>query len=271
MRVLVTGGTGVLGRALVQRLTEQGAEVRVLTRRESGGRPGFVSGDLETGGGLAAAVSDVDVIAHCASAADYRRPERDVAQARRLLAAVGDARPHLVYISIVGVDRVRFGYYRAKLATERLIEESGLPWTVLRATQFHELALLFLMLLAKGPVAVVPRGFQGQPVDTGEVADRMAELVLGAPAGRVPEFGGPRVEDAEQMTRAYLAVTGSRRPVLRLPLPRWVAADFRAGGHLLAAGGQRGTRTFTEYLQSRVRPDGTIAWPYDLRGRFRRR
>src|SRR5690242_6406738 len=112
-RVLVTGGTGVLGRELVHRLQER-TEVRVLSRRPSQG-PGFVQGDLETGDGLAAAVEDVDVIAHCASAADYRRPQRDVTQLRQLLNATSGARPHLVFVSIVGVDRVRFGFFQAKL------------------------------------------------------------------------------------------------------------------------------------------------------------
>lgn len=265
MRVLVTGGTGVAGRALVARLRDGGsADVRVLSRRARPA-PGVVRGDLETGAGLAEALAGVDVVAHCASAADYRRPERDVVQTRLLIEAAGAARPHVVYLSIVGVDRVRFGYYRAKLACERLLSTSGLPWTVLRTTQFHDLALLFLMLLTRAPVALVPRGFRGQPVDVGEVTDRMAALVLGEPAGRAPDFGGPRVEDAEEMTRAYLAATGRRRPVLRVPLPRWVAADFRAGGHLLSDDGVRGTITFSEYLRSRIGPDGTVDPPYPLR------
>jgi uncharacterized protein YbjT (DUF2867 family) len=269
VQVLVTGGTGMIGRALVERLRDH-AEVRVLSR-QSRSRPGMVQGDLETGEGVAAAVGGVDVIAHCASAADYRRPDRDVAQARRLLEAVGDARPHLLFISIVGVDKIRFGYYRAKLATEVLIEQSGLPYTILRTTQFHDLALMFLMLLTRGPVAVAPRGFRSEPVDTGEVADRMATLALGEPAGRVRDLGGPRVEHAEEMVRTYLAIVGRRRPVLRLPVPGRIAADFRAGGGLLPPGSERGERTFADYLRSRLRADGTITAPYDLRGRFRRR
>jgi uncharacterized protein YbjT (DUF2867 family) len=95
----------------------------------------------------------------------------------------------------------------------------------------------------------------------GEVADRMAELVLGPPAGRVPDLGGPRVVDTEPMVRTYLALTGRRRLVLRVPLPGKLAAGFRAGHHL-APDGQRGTRTFEDYLRSRRRPDGTLTPPY---------
>jgi uncharacterized protein YbjT (DUF2867 family) len=267
MRVLVTGGTGVLGRELVARLRDRPevTEVRVLSRRQID-RPGFVHGDLETGEGLAAALEGVDVVAHCASGADYRRPQRDVAQTRQLVQAAGTGRPHIVYISIVGIDQIPFGYFRAKLAAERVIEQSGLPWTILRTTQFHDLALMFLMLMVKLPVAVVPRGIQGQPVDTGEVADRMAELVLGPPAGRVPDLGGPRVEDPERMVRTFLALTGRRRPVLRVPLPGRVAARFRAGHHMVSDG-VRGTRTFEDYLRSRVGPDRTVTPPYELQRR----
>lgn len=259
MKVLVTGGTGVLGEQLVRRLRGR-AEVVVLSRRPPQA-PGFVRGDLETGEGLAGAFDGVDAVAHCASSGDHRRPQRDVAAARRLLAAARPSSPHLVYISIVGVDRIGHGYFRAKLATERLIETSRLPWTVLRTTQFHDLALLYLQKLARLPVAIVPRGVQGQPVDAGEVADRMAELVLGPPAGRVPDLGGPRVEEAERIVRSYLALTGRRRPVLRVPLPGKLGAGFRAGHHL-APDGPRGTRSFEDYLRSRLRPDGTVIPPY---------
>ena len=264
MRVLVTGGTGVLGQELV-RLLEGKAEVRVLSRR-SNDKPGFVTGDLDTGEGLAAATDGVDVIAHCASAADYRRPQRDVEGTRRLLEATRD-HPHLVYISIVGVDRIPLGYYRAKLASEHVIRSSGLPWTVLRTTQFHELLLTFVMLLTKGPFALVPRGFQSQPVDVGEVAARMTSLVLSDPAGRVPDLGGPCVEDFEETVRTYLRLTRRHRLVLRVPIPGRVAAGYRAGDHL-SPHGQRGIRTFEEYLQSRIRPDGRFEPPYDLKERI---
>jgi uncharacterized protein YbjT (DUF2867 family) len=261
MRVLVTGGTGVLGREMV-RLLDGKAEVRVLSRRQSH-RPGFVKGDLDTGEGLSAAADGVDVIAHCATTADYRRSQRDVDGTRRLLQAVRGGPPHVVFISIVGVDRIPLGYYRAKLATEQLIQDSGMPWTVLRTTQFHDLVLTFLMLLTKGPFTVTPRGFRSQPVDASEVAARMTSLVLGDPAGLVPDFGGPRVESSEETLRTYLRLTRRHRPVLPVPVPGRVAAAFRAGGNLVSDG-ERGTRTFEDYLRSRIHSDGSIEPPYHV-------
>jgi uncharacterized protein YbjT (DUF2867 family) len=253
LRVLVTGGSGVLGRELVSRLRER-AEVRVLSRR-SPREPGFVQGDLETGAGLAAALDGVDAVAHCASAADYRRPTRDVTQTRRLLDAVAGARPHLVYSSIVGVDRLGWGFFRAKLASERLIEDSGLPWTTLRATEFHDL------MLAKPPVAVVARGARFQPVDARDVAQRMAELVLGPATGRARDLGGPRVERMDDLMRAYLTAARRSRPLASLPLPGKLGAAFGVGDHLLTDG-DRGTHTFEDYLRSRAGADGAIQHPY---------
>lgn len=261
--VLVTGGTGVLGSALVKQLGGR-ADLRVLSRRASDDQA-FVQGDLETGQGLEAAVDGVDVIAHCASAADYRRPRRDVEQTRRLLLAAGDRRPHIVYISIVGIDRIPFRYYKAKLECEQLIQHSGLPWTIFRTTQFHDLALLFLQIMTKLPVAIVPRGFRGQPVDVDEVAIRMAELVLGEPAGRVPDMGGPRIEDAADMVRTYLELTKRSRRIVQAPLPGKVAGGFRAGHHMVTGDGIHGRRTFSDYLHERVRPDGSVDAPYKLR------
>jgi uncharacterized protein YbjT (DUF2867 family) len=268
-QILVTGGTGVLGRAIVHRLTGV-ADVRVLSRRDitlAGAQ--VVRADLNTGDGLGTALHDIDVVVHCASYnRDFRHSERDTDQTRRLIdagRAVGAA-PHLVYISIVGTDRIPLGYYRAKHAGERLIAASGLPWTILRATQFHELVLMFLMLGARGPVALVPRGVRVQPVETQEVAGRMAELALGDPAGRVPDMAGPRVERAEDLMRLYLTARRRRVPILPLPLPGKVARGFLAGANL-PTDGLIGTRTFAEFLRASIREDGTIAPPYDLTAR----
>jgi uncharacterized protein YbjT (DUF2867 family) len=250
--VLVTGGSGVLGGLVVRRLLDAGASVRVLSRRTrppetAPEKAEWVVGDLATGVGLHAALEGVGTVVHCAS--DSRKWKNDVAAARRLADATRGSRPapHLVYVSIVGVDRVPFGYYRAKLTVERLLEESGLPLTVLRATQFHDLLLAVAQQLSRLPVVPVPAGAVFQPVETAEVAGRLAELALGKPAGRVPDLGGPRVWDAADAVRAVLRASGRRRPVLPLPLPGKTMKAVRDGG-LLARGGVRGRRGLEEFL-----------------------
>jgi uncharacterized protein YbjT (DUF2867 family) len=198
--ILVTGGTGTLGQHLVPLLRVAACEVRVLSRRSRPAGDGieFVTGDLATGEGIEAAVEGVKIIVHCAGSS-----KGDGEKARHLVRAATQAgMPHLVYISVVGadripvvsgVDRAMFGYFGAKLAAERVVADSGLPWTTLRATQFHDLLLMTARQMAKLPVIPAPAGFQFQPVDAGEVAARLVELTLGTPAGLVADMAGPRV------------------------------------------------------------------------------
>ncbi|MFE5398814.1 SDR family oxidoreductase [Streptomyces sp. NPDC056568] len=241
--ILVTGGTGTLGRLVGERLRTDGHGVRVLSRHAE---PYAV--DLREGGsGLDAALDGVDTVVHCASSprgGDERAAANLIAAARR--AGVG----HLVYISIVGVDRVPLGYYRSKLAVERLVEESGLGWTVLRATQFHDLVARALQGLTRAPVVFLPAHVSDQPVEVAEVADRLAELAGGAPAGRVADLGGPEVRTFASLARAYLSATGRRRAVVEVPLAGKAYRGFRSGGHLAP---QRavGKETFEEYLAVR--------------------
>ncbi|MEU8987887.1 SDR family oxidoreductase [Streptomyces sp. NPDC048558] len=239
--ILVTGGTGTLGRLVSERLRADGHEVRVLSRSA---QPYAV--DLRKGGpGLDVALQGVDTIVHCASSqggGDEKAAAHLIAAARR-----AEVR-HLVYISIVGVDRVPYGYYRSKLAVEKLIEESGLNWTVLRATQFHDLLVRVLGMLSKLPVLLLPARVKDQPIEVAEVADRLAELALGDPAGRVEDMGGPEVRTFDSLARAYLKATGRKRAVVSLPLWGKGYEGFRSGGHL-APGHAVGKGTFEGYLE----------------------
>lgn len=241
--ILVTGGTGTLGRLVTERLRADGHEVRVLSRHTL---PYAV--DLREGGaGLEAAVAGVDTVVHCATTqtgGDEKAAQNLVAAARR--AGVR----HLVYISIVGVDRVPFPYYRTKFAVEKVIEESGLGWTVLRTTQFHDLLVMMFRGLAKLPVVLLPAGVRDQPIEVAEVAARLAELAAGAPAGRVEDMGGPEIRTFESLARSYLKAAGRRRAVVNVPLWGKTYRAFRDGGHL-APGLAVGKGTFEQYLAGR--------------------
>jgi uncharacterized protein YbjT (DUF2867 family) len=122
-----------------------------------------------------------------------------------------------------------FGYFASKLAAEQVIAGSGLGWTTLRATQFHDLALLTVRQLARLPVVPVPAGWRFQPVDAGEVADRLVELGLGAPAGLVADVGGPRIYELAELVRSYLRATHRHRPILPIRTPGRAARAVRAG------------------------------------------
>jgi uncharacterized protein YbjT (DUF2867 family) len=243
MEILVTGGTGTLGRVVVEKLQERGHLPRVLSRREG---PGRVVGDLETGVGIAEAVRGVDAVVHAAS-----RPAHDVAQARVLLDAMRRAEvPHLVFVSIVGVDRVPLRYYRDKVEIEGLVAASGVPWTILRASQFHDLLLTLLQTLGRSPVLPVLAGASFQPVDVPDVAERLADLATAAPVGRAPDLAGPQVRSMADLARAWLTATGRRRAVLPVRLPGALARAVRDGG-LVAPDHDDGRITFEEFLSGR--------------------
>jgi uncharacterized protein YbjT (DUF2867 family) len=256
--ILVTGGTGTLGRLVVAQLREAGCDVRVLSRvsREDGAGIEFVTGDLATGEGIEAAVEGIEIIVHCAGST-----KGDEEKARHLVKAASSAGiRHLVYISVVGadriplgssVDRAMFGYFGSKLAAERVVAESGLPWTTLRATQFHDLILMTVRGMARLPVIPVPAGFRFQPVDAAEVAARLVELAVGTPAGLVPDMAGPRVHEMAELLRDYLRAAGKHRPMIPVRIPGRAARAFRAGANL-APDRAVGRRTWEDFLAGRV-------------------
>ena len=147
--ILLTGGTGTLGRHVLPLLRDAGAKVRVLSRGDHASADGveYVTGDLATGAGIDAAVDGVETIVHCAGSAkgddDKTRTAGTGGGARRRRPAPG---VHLGGRRRPGPGGQRrrpraFGYFAAKRAAERVVAESGLPWTTLRATQFHDLIL----------------------------------------------------------------------------------------------------------------------------------
>lgn len=246
--VLVTGGTGNLGALVVERLRDAGHEARVLSRH-SPDHPV----DLRDGSGLDAAMAGAQVVVHCASTP---RGGDDVAAGHLVEAArrAGTV-TNLVYISIVGVDVVPFGYYEMKLKVEHILERSGLGVTILRTTQFHDLVAQVVGAAAKLPLVPLPSGVRVQPIAVEEVAARMAELAVPAPAGRVADMGGPEIRTLPELGRAYLEATGRRRRVVPLPLAGKAYAGFKRGGNL-APGHAVGKVTFAEFLARRAARDG---------------
>lgn len=256
--ILVTGGTGTLGRHVVRRLREAGREVRVLTRSDRPAEPGveYAVGDLEAGDGVDAAVDGVETIVHLAGSA-----KGDEVKARNLVlaAATRSVAPHIVYISVVGADRIplesplgrmMFGYFGAKLEAERSIAGSGLPYSILRATQFHDLLFKVAEGMAKLPVIPAP-AFRFQPIDPDEVAARLVELALGEPAGRVADMGGPSVYSLKELVRSYLRATGRRRLIVPERMPGKAARAFAAGANL-APSRAVGRRTWGSFLAERT-------------------
>ena len=252
---LVTGGTGTLGQHVVPLLREAGGDVRVLTRQARS--PGQLAGDLETGQGLDEALDGVDTVLHLAGS-----PKNDEQKAQFLVRAAARAKkPHIVYVSVVGceripvrsgIDRAMFGYFQQKRAAEIVIEKSGLPWTTLRATQFHDLTLKVATAAARLPVMPAFSGVRFQPVETAEVARRLVDLAMGEPAGIQPDFAGPRVYPMAELFRIWLRATGRRRAVISVRPFGGAYKAVRGGAVLPGRDADLGTVTWEDFLKVRA-------------------
>ena len=243
MKIAVAGGTGVVGRHVTRELEARGHEPVVLSRS--------VGIDLTTGSGLQEALSGVGAVVDVTNTMATRR-----APAVAFFTAVGETllraeeqagvRHHLV-LSIVGIDRVPLGYYKAKLHQEELCLAGPVPTTILRATQFHEFPAQLLGRFALGPVAAVPRMWS-QTVAAREVAAALVDAALGEPAGRLPDLAGPRVERMEDLVRQVLQARGRRGLVVPLRLPGRAGTAIAEGALLPTDDGSRGTQTFDQWL-----------------------
>jgi uncharacterized protein YbjT (DUF2867 family) len=241
-RILVTGGTGGLGRPTVEALRAAKHDVLVLSRESGDGR---VVGDLATGSGLADALRNVDTIVHLATT----RSAKDSAQTRVLLDAARAAGvAHVLFISIVGVDRVPYSYYRDKVVSETLIEESGIPFTILRATQFHEFLAALFRLQRNSPV-LFALNVPIQPIAVEEVARRLVELVAAGPSGRVADIGGPETKPMREFAAQWQEAHRTHKPMPLLRIPGKMVRALKAGHHTTPLPGY-GTGTFAQFAEA---------------------
>lgn len=252
MRVAVAGGTGLVGRYVVEELAAAGQEPVVLSRSRGV--------DLLSGGaGLDAALEGVDTVVDVSNVTTTGAAKAvayfDTAGRNLLDAGERAGVRHHVALSIVGIDRVGLGYYKGKLRQEELVKDGPLPWTVLRATQFHEFAGQILDRLPK-PLAVVPR-MRTQPIAAREVARHLVELTLTPAQGMAPDLAGPRVEQLVDMVRRLMRARHERRLVLPVKMPGATGAAMTGDGQLPIGPGPRGSQTFDEWLAEHLAQGGS--------------
>lgn len=246
MKIAVAGGTGVVGRPTVDALRAAGHEAVVLSRSHGV--------DLVSGDGLEGALNGVDAVIDVASIETLKAAaaiEFFTAATGNLVSAAADAGvAHIVLLSIVGIDRIPFDYYAGKVAQEKVVERSPVPWTILRATQFHEFAAQMFVRAKVGPLHLAPNA-RTQPIAAREVGERLADLATGEPQGRVRDLAGPREEQLAQMIRSYARREGHRGwiPALNVPGPQM--AGMRAGDALPGPDAVLGRQTFEEWLAAR--------------------
>ncbi|WP_341926549.1 3-beta hydroxysteroid dehydrogenase [Nocardioides psychrotolerans] len=243
MRIGVAGVTGVVGAYVEQVARERGHEVVGLARS--------LGVDLTTGAGLAERLVGVDAVVDVTSIATQKRRDAEPffgGVTRTLLEAEqGAGVAHHVALSIVGIDRVPTGYYQGKLHQEQVVVAGAVPWSILRATQFHEFAQQALGFARLGPVSLVPR-MQSQPVAAVEVAQALVDLVEAGPAGRAADLAGPEVHQMTDLARRVSQARGPHRRVIAVRLPGAAGAAMRDGGLLPVEDGPRGSLTFDAWL-----------------------
>jgi uncharacterized protein YbjT (DUF2867 family) len=243
MKIAVAGGTGLVGRMVVGAARGRGHDVVVLARAEGV--------DLTTGAGLAERLAGVDAVIDTTNLGTQKRAEAEKffgGVTRTLLAAEAEAGVgHHVALSIVGIDKVDTGYYAGKRLQERLIADGPVPWTVLRATQFHEFAEQALHFVTVGPFSLVPR-MLSQPVAAREAAQVLVDLAERPPAGRAPELAGPERLQMVDLARRLSKARGLGRRVVPVRLPGAAGKAMRSGALVPTADGPRGRITFTEWL-----------------------
>jgi uncharacterized protein YbjT (DUF2867 family) len=263
MRILVTGGTGHLGRVVVSRLREQGHQVRVLARRPRVD-PGveWITGDLATGDGVREAVAGVDTIIHAATHSpaaqrghfrlgDFVRSPADVdVHGTRALLAAGEQEgvEQFVHVSIAGLQQTRrLPYSRRKLEAEEVVRSSQVPWSIVRATAFYWLLERMFENMLKQPVLALPAHACMAPVDSDEFAGQIIECVANAWLGEREDFAGPQALTMVELMEQYLAATGRTRRIRHAPLPKKLQAAITAGN--TSAGARRGATTWGQWLQ----------------------
>jgi uncharacterized protein YbjT (DUF2867 family) len=243
MRIAVAGGTGMVGHHIVDVIRERGHEPLVLTRS--------TGVDLTTGEGLAGALDGCDAVIDVTSVrTTSAKVSREFfgAVTRNLLAAEEAAGVrHHVALSIVGVGDAPYGYYAGKALQEELVAAGRVPWTLLRATQFHEFAGQIFERMKAGPVVPVP-AMRSQPVAAREVAERLVDLATVEPAGWARDLAGPREERMADLCRRWAERVGKPGRVVEAPLPGAFGRAMRDGTLLPGPDADVGVQTFDEWL-----------------------
>lgn len=251
--ILVTGGAGTLGRQVVLQLAYQGIDVAILSRRQhidvpSGAK--VYAGDLTRADTIRNTIENASVIIHCAS--HPRDPAVDLEGTKNILQSIHRASfQHFLYVSIAGVDKSSYPYYQTKYEVEKMVQVSGVPWSVLRATQFHDLVLHRMIEpfdLRDGSIRV-PQGMRFQSVDVRDVANKIQQIAMGESLRSTITFGGPQTLTIEEMVRAYLDILGRHDKVEAVDATGELYDVFRSGVNT-GVEWEAGKITWREFLQN---------------------
>jgi uncharacterized protein YbjT (DUF2867 family) len=252
MKIVVIGGTGLIGAKLVARLRNKGHEA-VAATPDTGV-------DTVTGRGLAAALDSAQAVVDVANAPSFAD---DAVMAffetsgRNLLAAEAAAGVrHHVALSVVGTDRLlASGYFRAKMAQENLIKAARIPYTIVRSTQFFEFTRAIAQDATVGDaVRLSPALFQ--PIAADDVAEALADAVLGPPANGTVEIAGPERVPLDALVGRFLRATDDRRTVIPDARARYFGVALNDRSLTPGNGARLGAIRFADWLQQAMPQQG---------------
>ncbi|MBF6990128.1 SDR family oxidoreductase [Cupriavidus sp. IK-TO18] len=223
MKIVVIGGTGLIGKKVVARLVAQGHEVVAAS-------PATGVNAL-TGEGLAQALSGAQVVVDVANSPSFE--DRAVLEffetSGRNLAAAEKAASvaHHVALSVVGTDKLeQSGYFRAKIAQEALIRKAGIPFTIVRSTQFLEFLGGIVQSAGQGDTITLTSALI-QPIASDDVAHAVADAALAAPLNGIAEIAGPERFRMSDLVQRYLQAIGDTRRVVADPAARYFGAELK--------------------------------------------
>jgi uncharacterized protein YbjT (DUF2867 family) len=249
MKIVVVGGTGLIGKKVVARLAAQGHDVLAAS-------PGTGVNAL-TGEGLAQALAGAQVVVDVANSPSFE--DQAVlhffeTSGRNLAAAEKEAGvTHHVALSVVGTDKLaQSGYFRAKIAQEALIRQAGIPYTIVRSTQFLE----FLGGIAQSAgqadtIRLTPALIQ--PISSDDVADAVADAALAAPLNGMFDIAGPERFRMSDLVQRYLQATGDNRAVVADPAASYFGADLEEGTLVPEGEARLGHVHFEDWIRQQLK------------------
>jgi uncharacterized protein YbjT (DUF2867 family) len=245
--ILITGGTGLLGKEVCELFENNRMPYKVSSHRVCALTDGAIFMDMATGDGVREALTDIKVLVHLAS--DKKKPDNDIKGIRHILDELKylKQKTHVVYISIVGTDQIPLPYFKQKWQVEQIIMESGQPYTILRATQFHKYVETVLNQSLKWPVGILPKKIPIQPVDVKPVAAALFRLAQEQPANDTIQLGGREVISLGDVAESWLELQHKKKFIINMPL--WGSAGKSLlSGALTCRQQVNGTLSWTEWL-----------------------
>lgn len=253
MVIGVLGGTGTAGREVTAELRRRGHEAIALSRSAPAEGP-HRAVDITKDAGLEAAMEGLDAVVDVVSGP----PEVTVdGVTRALRAARAAGAGHWLSLSVVGAGEVPFAYHRTMGAREAVVRPAEVPWSIVRATQFHTLLGMVFSATARRRVLPLLR-VPIQPVDVREVAVALADRVEAGPSGAATDFAGPRIERLDELALAWARAHDVRALRVRVPAVGAALRAVRDGG-LVSRGAPHGETAFADWLREQARPSPTGA------------